>query len=132
LQQQAAEIDALGIAVVALAFQSAERARTYVERTGWPWPLVVDEECRVYREYGMDRGSTWAIWGPASWGTFLKLILKGRRLRPPAGDIYRRGGDVLVDPDGIVRLHHVGQTPADRPGVNELLEVVRSRSSTTA
>ena len=66
----------------------------------------------------------WAIWGPASWWGVLKLILKGRRLRPPAGDVYQLGGDLLIDPDGTTRWHHVTRTPVDRPTVDSILELV--------
>jgi hypothetical protein len=34
----------------------------------------------------------------------------------------------LIDPGRIVRLHHVGNGPADRPSVKELLAVVRESS----
>jgi hypothetical protein len=34
-------------------------------------------------------------------------------------------GDVLIDPEGIVRVHHVGTGPADRPSVSSLPEIVR-------
>ena len=37
------------------------------------------------------------------------------------GDIFQRGGDVLIDPTGIVALHHVGNGPADRPPVETIL-----------
>jgi len=33
---------------------------------------------------------------------------------------------VLIDPDGIVRLHHVGEGPADRPAVSDLLAAAES------
>ena len=39
-------------------------------------------------------------------------------------DIMQRGGDVLIDPNGIVRMHHVGKGPADRPGVEMILKIV--------
>jgi len=51
----------------------------------------------------------------------LKEMLKGQKLRKPTGDIFQRGGDVLIDPTGIVRLHHVGKGPADRPTVETIL-----------
>jgi hypothetical protein len=61
------------------------------------------------------------VWGPRTWWAYLKAILHGDRPRKSEGDIYQRGGDVLVDPEGIVRLHHVGKGPADRPSVDEIL-----------
>jgi hypothetical protein len=57
---------------------------------------------------------------------YLKLLLSGRKLRAPSGDPRQLGGDVLVDPTGTVRLHHVGRGPADRPSVDTLLDAVRA------
>ncbi len=126
MQQSAEEINRLGLDVLAVTFQPPEPAQAYIEETGWPWPLLVDTERTLYTAYGLPRGGYWAIWGPASWWGFLKLILKGRRLRPPAGDVYQLGGDVLIDPDGITRFHHVARTPVDRPPVESILEMVRA------
>ena len=86
--------------------------------------MLVDPDRVLYTAYAMHRGGLWAIWGPQSWWGFLKLILKGRRLRPPAGDVYQLGGDVLIDPSGTVRLHHVTRVPVDRPAIESILEVV--------
>jgi hypothetical protein len=33
---------------------------------------------------------------------------------------------VLIDPAGLVRFHHVGSGPGDRPSVDLLLEVLYS------
>ena len=109
---------------MAVTFQSREVAAKYVERTGWPWPMLVDPERELYSAYSMKRGSVWAILGPASWWGYLKLILRGRRVRSPAGDVYQLGGDVLIDPSGTVRLHHVTQIPVDRPDVASMLELI--------
>jgi len=68
--------------------------------------------------------SFWEIWGPKTWWAYLKEILKGEKLRKSEGDIAQRGGDVLIDPDGIVTLHHIGVGPADRPPVERLLQAI--------
>ena len=36
-------------------------------------------------------------------------------------------GDVLIDPAGVVRLHHASRGPADRPTVESILQVVRAQ-----
>ncbi len=58
-----------------------------------------------------------------------QTLIQGRRLHRSDGDVNQLGGDVLIDPTGIVRLHHVGSGPADRPSVSSLLELVRSDAS---
>ncbi|RQD79133.1 MAG: hypothetical protein D5S03_00985, partial [Desulfonatronospira sp. MSAO_Bac3] len=55
----------------------------------------------------------------------LKEALRGRLPRKSTGDVSQRGGDVLIDPGGTVRLHYIGKTPADRPGVESILKIVQ-------
>jgi len=61
-----------------------------------------------------------------TWRVYLRELLKGQKLHAAEGDVMQRGGDVLIDPDGIVRLHHVGTGPADRPAVEAILTRVDS------
>ncbi len=98
---------------------------SYVRETQLEWPLLVDTERVLYQAYGMHRGNWWNIYGPASVWAYLKLLLRGRRLRLPGSDVHQLGGDVLIDPRGIVRVHHIGSGPADRPAVTGLLEAIR-------
>ena len=65
--------------------------------------------------------SLWDIWGPKTWWVYLREMMKGAKLIKSEGDISQRGGDVLIDPAGIVSLHHIGAGPADRPPVERLL-----------
>lgn len=100
-------------------------AMSYVRDTGLTWPLLVDESRLLYAAYGMDRGGWWDIFGPQSWWAYCKLLFRGRRLQRSGSDVRQLGGDVLVDPQGKVRVHHVGSGPADRPSVTSLLDAVR-------
>ena len=111
--------------MLVVTFETRRQAEAYVRETGLPWPLLVDSSRTVYRAYDMRRGGMWEIWSPASWGAYVDLMRRGRRVRPPTGDIYQLGGDVLVDPAGRLALHRVERGPADRPPVSDLLDVVR-------
>jgi len=106
---------------VVVTFESDFLARTYVEESSLTWPLLVDDTRETYRGYGMLHASFWDLWGPKSWWAYAKELMRGAKLRKPGGDISQRGGDVLIDPAGIVSLHHVGAGPADRPPVAGLL-----------
>ena len=126
LRQRQSELDELDVAAVVVTFQAGHLERAYVEETGLEWPLLVDETRDLYRGYGMEHGRGWDLFGPSAVWVYLKLLLSGRRLRAPSGDPRQLGGDVLLDPGGTVRLHHVGRGPADRPTVDALLEAVRT------
>lgn len=109
-----------------MTFENNVLARNYVADTALAWPLLVDATREVYRGYGMLKASFWDIWGPKTWWVYLRELAKGAALKSSEGDISQRGGDVLIDPAGTVRVHHIGAGPADRPSVEELLELVRA------
>ena len=107
-----------------VTFESDLTSQRYVKGTSLTWPLVIDETRELYRSYGMLLASFWDVWGPKTWWAYLKEIIKGKRAKKTAADIMQRGGDVLIDPDGIVQLHHVGEGPADRPSVEMILQII--------
>jgi hypothetical protein len=128
LRERESEFERLGLKVVVVTFAYDYLARTYVEDTGLTWSLLVDSDRQVYRSYGMLTASFWDIWGPKTWLAYGRELLKGRKLEKSEDDIYQRGGDILIDPAGIVRLHHVGNGPADRPPVDRILGVISGGS----
>ncbi len=69
----------------------------------------------------------WDLWGPATWIAYLKLLLRGHKLSRSEGDVEQRGGDVLIDPDGIIRLHRVGSGPGDRPDISNVLAMIENQ-----
>ena len=126
MRQHESALEAFGIQVIVVTFEVGAAARNYVRESNLPWPMLVDETRSLYQAYNMDRGRWWDIYGPSAWWIYAKLLLKGRRLQKAVGNFDQLGGAVLIDPEGFVRLHHVGKGPADRPSVDSLLEVVRS------
>ena len=124
LQQRESEINRLELRVAAVTFETLRHARGYVEETRFPWPMLIDESRLLYRTYGMERGSFREIWGVRNWGVYFRLVAQGWLPRLPHDDVNQLGGDVIVDPGGVVRLHHIGRGPADRPSVDSLLELI--------
>lgn len=107
-------------------------ALAYLKSTRCPWPLLLDTNRELYRAYGMTRGSWRAIYGLASVWKYLKLIFHGYLPGKPGSDWRQLGGDVLIDPRGIVKLHHVSHAPHDRPSANHLIEVVDRELATSS
>lgn len=125
MREHEAELAELSVAVAVVTFEAGFLARQYVEESGLVWPLLVDENRELYRGYGMLAASFWDIWGPKTWWAYLKAVLRGQKLQQSQGDISQRGGDVLIDPNGMVRLHHVGEGPADRPSLALIMEKIK-------
>ena len=132
LQQHRDDLESLSIDVVVVTFESPEIAENYAREAAFPWPILLDGSRELYHAYGMGRGGWRVIFGPSLWWSYLKLVLRGRKLHRPTDDVHQLGGDVLIDPKGIVHLHHVSRTSIDRPSVESLLKTVRSRQSEDA
>lgn len=122
LQQAAELLQRREIAVVIVTFEQAWRAAQYLEEMRFPWPLLCDTDRSLYAAYGMDRGSAREVMGLQNWKLFLQLLWRRRRLHRPTDDVYQLGGDVLIDAQGIVRLHHVARGPSRRLSVEQLLK----------
>ena len=127
MQQRQAELGTLAIDVLVVTFEIDVVARQYA--AGLPWPVLLDETRALYGAYGMSRESVWRVWGPASWWGFITLLARGRKLHLPTGDVYQMGGDVLIDPQGVVRLHYVSRYPLDRPSIDALLAAARGAAA---
>jgi len=125
LRQHEQQLKTLGVEVSIVTFEAGPLATAYVRETQLQWPLLVDNERVLYQAYGMERGSSWDIFGPTSMWAHLKLLGRGRRMQPPGSDIHQLGGDVLINPHGLVQIHHVGSGPADRPTISALLKAIR-------
>jgi hypothetical protein len=125
LRRREDEAKRLGLKIVVVTFEARERAEAYAREVGLGWPLLIDRRRVLYGAYGMGRGRWSAIWGPATWWAYARLIARGHRPRRPTGDVHQLGGDVVVDPAGRVALLHVGKGPADRPAVEALFARIR-------
>lgn len=131
LRQQQTVLTGLDVRVAVVTFETGTSARTYLADTDLPWPLLLDEDRRLYRAYGMEQGRWWQIYGPRTLWTYLRLMLRGRKLEISAGDPAQLGGDVLVDPEGVVRLHYVSDNPADRPAVGDVIALIDAARTPT-
>ncbi len=103
--------------MVAVTPLAPEDACQYQQALDWPFPILADSERFTYRLYGLERGTLLQLFHPAVWMAYGRLMRRGQRLRrPDARDDWRQlGGDVLIDPGGIIRQIHYSRTPADRP-----------------
>ncbi len=107
-----------------VTFDGDFMALAYVRETQLKWPLLLDETQALYTAYGMTRAHWWALYGPSAIWKYLVLIFSGTRPGKPGKDWRQLGGDILIDPAGIVRMHHKSTGPHDRPSVDMILRVV--------
>jgi hypothetical protein len=126
LRENEERLGAHNVEIVVVTFASLDIAREYRKETGISWPLLIDEPREVYRAYGMASASFWDIWGPKTLWAYFQELLKGHKPKKAGSDIYQRGGDILIDPEGTVYLHHVGAGPTDRPSIDTLFQILAS------
>ena len=124
LQQASEELERRNVQVLVITFEKPVHAREYSEEFSLKWPLLVVQDRRLYAAYGMETGRWRKLLGPKACLTYARLLIRGRRLRPVHGDVRQLGGNVIIDAAGVVRFHHVAHSPADRPNVTQLLDVV--------
>ena len=132
LQQAKRELDALTVRVLVVTFEPPSVARAYVSETKTRWPVLSDESRSLYRAYGMGPARWRHLLGPSALLAYTREVMLGRLPRWPAADPVQQGGDVLVDPAGVVRLVHVGAGPGHRPPIERLLEARRAAAGAAA
>lgn len=127
MRERQAELAELGADVLVVTFEAGPVAKAYMAETHLPWPVVVDADRSLYHAYGMMKARWIDLYGPRVVWVYLKLMFRGGRVRWPTGDTSQLGGDVVVDPQGVVRLHHVAEGPAGRPAIETLFDAMRRR-----
>lgn len=132
LRQYQDELKQLKTRVYLVSYESNELAMRYIDQLNLDWPLLMDPDRDLYRAYGMSSIKLWEILKPASMWRYWKLIQRGEPIQKPGSDWRQAGGNVVVDPQQIVRLHHVSQSPHDRPTAIQMLDVIRTGSGETS
>ena len=125
LRHRKEDLEQLDVRVKIVTFDSESLGEWYTANTGLEWPILLDAARDLYRGYGLLSGSWWTLSRPSAIWKYVKLIIAGHGSLKKGKDIRQLGGDVLIDPQGIVRLHSVCTTPFDRPEIDSILDVVR-------
>jgi hypothetical protein len=121
LRRYETDFERLDIRVKLITFDANFLAQAYVRESKLVWPLLVDESRSTYEAYGMLRASAWQLYGPLSIVKYLGLVARGFLPGKPGSDFRQLGGDVLIDPQGTVRLHFRSDNPHDRPPIPKIL-----------
>lgn len=117
------ELEALKTRVLVIGFESAERARLWLQKEAITFPFLLDPGRSVYQAYGLER-SFWRSWHPRNLWFYLKRLFGGESIPRIRADPNQLGGDFLVDTDGLVRLAYPSEDAMDRPSLEELLSLL--------
>ena len=116
-------LDERNVQVLTITFGTLKQAERWVEETSSPFPMLLDPERNVYRDYGL-RSSILKVYSLKMVLVYFKLLRQGRKLRPVQGDPHQLGGDFLIDSVGRVLFAHPSEDPSDRPSVETILGVL--------
>jgi peroxiredoxin len=83
--------------VAAVVAQSSERVRLYIEETGLPFNILVDESRDVLKAYGV-----WHAFGLSAWNIARPALF-------------------LIDRSGAIRYSFIGQRQDEFPSHEEIL-----------
>jgi hypothetical protein len=125
LRQADPELRELGVRVVVVTFESAAAVTSYREETGITYPVLIDESRGLYHAYGLGRAKLRHLIGPTTLKAYASEAFRGQLPKRPVADTTQQGGNVLVDPGGIVRFHHVGAGSGYRPPISDILDARR-------
>ena len=88
--------------VVAIVAQRSEAVRRYVEETGLPFNILIDESREVSKAYGV-----WHRIGLDAWNIARPALF-------------------LIDPDGSIRYSFIAKSQDEFPSHDEILRAVES------
>lgn len=121
------ELDALGVALVAVGFSPPDALASLARHLGWALPFCSDERRALYDRLQLGRASAGQVFTPATRAVYAAAAERGVTAERPVEDIRQLGGDAFVV-DGVVRVTFRPTSPDDRPSTDELLATARSLS----
>ena len=125
------ELETLGARVLAICFAPMDALDRFQARLELPFPVATDPSKRVYRAYGMTRGSRWDVWHPRVLWKYVRLVMKGMELESSKEDedLSQMGGDFVIDGQGALRFAHQSRRSDDRPSATTLIARLREAAA---
>jgi peroxiredoxin len=121
LADQSEEWIRRGIEPVVVHMGSLESGRHLLADAGLAHGLhISDPGCELYRQYGLQRGSLWQLFGPKVWiRGFRSAILKRNRLGKLQGDGFQLGGAVLIEKGNVRQVFPATSAAMSLPSISE-------------
>lgn len=121
-------IQSAGGEVVAITMGNVLQAAAFRERLRLPFPCLADPGRAAYQAYQVPLGGFTQIAGPRVWAAGMRALVRGGA-GVPVGDVRQMQAVFLVDQTGVVRHAHRGQTTADVPSSDTLVQWLADAAS---
>jgi peroxiredoxin len=112
------------VSVAVVTMGKPAEAAEFCRRRLLPFRCLSDPARAAYRAYGLRRGSTNEIMGPATVLAGFRAAARGHLPSVPVQDVYQLGGVFLIDTDGTVRYAHHPRHAGDNPRAGALRRAV--------
>ena len=129
MRERQTELASLGARVIAISFESPDRAALFAAWESVPFPLVLDSSRRAYAAFGLQAAAPSKLWNWNSLRAYVQGMIRGRGLRLPRADISQLGGDFVLDGANRIVFAHRSLEPANRPSVSDILAAVRAAAA---
>lgn len=110
-----------GFQVVLVGLGTAEQAVRFKEEFSLSFPIICDSQKKLYRQYGLGRGSVSSLASPAVLLRGMRAMSRGYTPRIPQGDVMQMPGVFLIDTEGNIRYSYYSKDASDHPPVDSLL-----------
>lgn len=110
------------VEIVVISFEEPAVVKRDRDEAQIQFRVIADPTRRLYRLFEMQRANVGQILNWRSLQGYLGLVFGKRRAVkwPSNHDYLQLGGDVVVDPLGLIQLHHTSTAPDDRPELEQV------------
>ncbi len=126
MREQTPRLNDLHAAVLVISFESPAALRRFHWFGDLPFLVVSDQSRRLYNSFGLRSRPLHRLFDRETMKTYAHELLRGHLPPWPRADLRQLGGDVVLNQAGDVVFVHRSATPADRPSVETLLQVLRA------
>lgn len=114
-----------GASVVLIGLGQPHYAAAFCAERDVPHACVVQPDRSAHKAFGLRRGTTGELLGPANWAPWLKNQVTGKHQGAfGQGDPAQLPGTFVVDAAGIVRYAHRGKRSSDVARAADVLAAV--------
>lgn len=115
-----------------MTFFKEDTAVEWKKETNCKYPVVCDEKRLLYKHFGFLSSiqQTWCI-RTQIW--YAEQICQGRAVIPvrEGDDPHQLGGNIIVGGEGKIEMIYYCSSPADRPSLDDMLNVIEDMKSHT-
>ena len=130
------ELEALGVQIFTVTFESEARVRELQARALLPYPVLRDPRRVAYRMFGLERRGPTTVWNIPTLWFYLRRLLRGQPPPRIRADPFQLGGDVILSADGRRGWAYASRDPVDRPSADGVVALAaraaRQRSDCNA